>query len=183
MPPRKVSPQNSPSYGRPNTGRGSKGGLGRGLNTILAPTPPITSGDDARLNQTNDIQKSPSSGFGLFPSGMDFGPYFVAKADEYYQGPVRSTRVKAHQFIPIEDEAFQNWVGGGVMNKDQFYWALRGRIYVRFHKHDTLWVYSPCTLSDYRKFRESFSKGRDVRSLEAFGPHGEATVWPQGLAI
>lgn len=179
---RKISPKNSPSYGRPNTGSG-KGGLGRGLSQILAPAPPITSDRDARLNQTTDIQKSPSSGQGFIPSGADFGPYFVAKADQYYQGPARSTRVKAHQFIPIEDEAFQNWVGNGVMNKDQFYWALRGRIYVRFHKHDTLWVYSPCSLSDYRKFRESFSKGRDVRSLEAFGPHGEATQWPQGLSI
>lgn len=182
MPPRKINPKNSPSYGRPNTGSG-KGGLGRGLNDILAPEPPITSGQDRRLNQTTDIQKSPSSGGGLFPSGEDFGPYIVGKADEYYQGPRLSTRVKAHQFIPIEDENFEQWMSSGVVNKSQFYWALRGRVYVRFHKYDTLWVYAPCSLADYRKFRESFSKGRDVRSLESFGPHGAATEYPPGLSI
>lgn len=108
-------------------------------------------------------------------NNADWGPYVLQRAGQYYQGPRRSTRVQAHQFIaidPQEEDDAQNGTLGA-----QFYWNIRGYIYVRFWKSGTkgnLWRYGPCTLQDYRVFRESSSKGRSVVGLEALG-HGATT--------
>ena len=111
----------------------------------------------------------------------DFGPYYVDHADVYYQGPNRSTRVQAHQFVPLSDLDEEGEEGENVLGKQFMYWNIRGYIYVRFWKKNTLWRYGPCTLQDYRIFRESSSKGRHVRSLEGFG-HGRASSAP-GVVI
>lgn len=97
----------------------------------------------------------------------DFGPYFVDKAEEYYQGPFRSTRVSAHQFVPLDPSVLEG--DTDVLGKQFRYWTIRGHIYVRWHKKGNLTKYGPCTLQDYRTFREYYSKGRYVRFLESFG--------------
>jgi hypothetical protein len=115
----------------------------------------------------------PTTGGG---NDADFGPYMVNLADEYYQGPASSTRVAGHQFIPL-DTNWERRVGMGLDTAN----TLRGDIYVRFQRKTgdpgaaagNLWRYGPCSLSDYRKFREVASKGRAVQALEAFG-HGNA---------
>lgn len=126
----------------------------------------------------------------VIPSGDDFGPYFVSQAAQYYQGPTASTRVAAHMFIPLQD----NWMRRLEMGLDDAN-TLRGNIYVRFQrrtkespeddvsgKPGNLWKYGPCSLSDYRRFREAASKGRAVNSLQAFG-HGNADYMDQSLPI
>jgi hypothetical protein len=106
----------------------------------------------------------------------DLDPYFVAEASEYYKGPDLSTRVKAHQFIPIGIDKEE-------LLSDQFMPQLvRGYVYVRFHKYDTLWRYGPMSLSDYRSFKNSGSKGQYVRQMEVYG-HGRAPDYPPELGI
>jgi hypothetical protein len=171
------------------TRRETGGGLGKSLADILDAT-----AARAPLNE-QDITYSVSGGRfqgtgglnALFPSGgdggADFGPYTVSQAAQYYQGPTNSTRVAKHQFIPLDPD----WESKFNMSAH----TLRGNIYVRFWRktgdpgapEGDLWRYGPCSLSDYRTFRESSSKGRAVRSLEAFG-HGSANnVIVNGLSI
>lgn len=149
--------------------------LGRGLGDILNNNE--VDDQSAGIPQRGDpLGKTPGGIRSLISTGDDFGPYFVDKADTYYQGPSRSTRVAAHQFIPIANDVADDVLG------DQFlYWQIRGFIYVRFHKKNTLWRYGPCSLHDYRIFRESASKGRSVEALEVFG-HGPSSGAP-GLEI
>lgn len=125
----------------------------------------------------------------LIPSGDDFGPYFVDQADQYYMGPSRSTRVRAHQFIPDDPDFMSKLneaVKSGTLNTSQFLdFNIVGQIYVRFIKYNTLWRYGTYTsipLSEYRNFRNSVSKGKSVRYLEQYG-HGEVTSVPAGLEI
>lgn len=151
-----------------------KSGLGRGLDYLLNQAE--SQGNPRVPEKDTPLNKTRTGLNGLIPSGDDFGPYFVGKADVYFQGPTDSTRVKAHQFIPdFPPEEWRTKYGL------QFAWDIPGYIYVVFHKYDTLWRYGPCTLRDYRIFRESASKGRSVRALEAFG-HGAATP-VEGLEI
>lgn len=100
------------------------------------------------------------------PDPEDFGPYFLEESDVYYQGPHRSTRVRAHQFVPLDPNALDS---EGVLGSQFEYWKLRGYIYVRWWKKGNITKYGPCTLMDYRTFRENYSKGRYVRFLENFG--------------
>lgn len=113
----------------------------------------------------------------------DFGPYYVGRASEYYQGPKKSTRVSAHQFVP-SDPNMQQMVqtGSDWVLSNQLYWAISGHIYVRFQKYSTLWKYGPCTLQDYKFFRDYYSKGRYVRDLEKYG-HGRAAEGEAGVLI
>lgn len=114
----------------------------------------------------------------LFASGSDFDIYLLDLAPTYFQGPSRSTRVKAHQFIPL-DSSIKDALESGDENEirslsKQFDASIRGHIYVKFWKNGPKgdeWKYGPCTLHDYRTFRESASKGRSVVGLEGFG-HG-----------
>lgn len=131
----------------------------------------------------NQRLESPSGLNILFASGSDFDPYEVSQASEYYQGPTASTRVAAHQFIP------------DTMGSDAQ--TTRGYIYVRFQRPvrspssitgqvspQGYWKYGPCTLADYRTFRESYSKGRSVQALEAFGHTGvDASNLPSNIGI
>lgn len=116
----------------------------------------------------------------------DFEPYFVTKAEEYYQGPDLSTRVAAHQFIPEnhEPEEFEYNLS------PQFIMTLIfGKIYVRWQKprlgSNGLWVYgtnTPISLNVYRQFKTSGSKGKYVRLLESYG-HSEVYTEPEELGI
>lgn len=113
----------------------------------------------------------------LFPGGTDFGPYFLDQADTYYQGPNRSTRVKAHQFVPDDPDLINRVnqaIESGTLSQSQFAddIYIMGRIYVRFLKRNSLWVYGTAVLiplSEYRSFRNSVSKGKSVRYLEQYG--------------
>lgn len=140
------------------------------------------------LSQGTSSNQNPSRGTAMAGSlaanyAADFGPYYVSRANEYYQGPARSTRVKAHQFVP-SDKRVQELIEAGSdwYLSNQLYWAIPGFIYVRFHKYGTLWKYGPCTLQDYRFFREYYSKGRYVRDLERYG-HGRANEGDSGVKI
>lgn len=112
----------------------------------------------------------------LFPGGTDFGPYFLDEADSYYQGPGRSTRVKAHQFVPDDPgliDRINQGIESGTLSQSQFAdFNIMGRIYVRFLKRNSLWVYGTAVLiplAEYRSFRNSVSKGKSVRYLEQYG--------------
>jgi len=106
----------------------------------------------------------------------DLDPYFVDEASEYYQGPDLSTRVKAHQFILIGIDKED------LLSEEFMPQLIRGYVYVRFHKYDTLWRYGPMSLSDYSAFKNSGSKGQYVRRLEVYG-HGRAPDYPPELEI
>lgn len=174
--------------GRAVEQKGSRArGLGRSLSDILAETEdtPARSGGSLRYEPGRQMMGGLGS---LIPSGggeterdgrreldADFGPYQVDLADQYFQGPTRSTRVAAHQFVPLNPD----WEQESGLDAN----TMRGHIYVRFQRKtgDTsgtqpgdLWRYGECSLTDYRSFRETFSKGRAVRTLEAYG-HGRAT--------
>jgi hypothetical protein len=146
-------------------------GLGRGLSDILADIP---SGPAPTVVHPSDRNKFGLVGAGAFiPSGPDFGPTFVGDADEYYLGPYLSTRVKAHQFILLEGVDQRP----STMGQQFDAYTLKGLIYVRFQKKDTLWVYGtviPFSLNDYRFFRESRSKGKAVREMESHGHRAAA---------
>lgn len=166
--------------------QGRARGLGRSLSDILA------SSAEPESRPAADVQYGPgkqmlgglnalipSGGAGAEdaeedylgkPSDPDFGPYTVDLAPEYFQGPTRSTRVAGHQFVPVDESWRQR--GGYDAN------TLRGHIYVRFQRKTgdssgtqpgDLWKYGECSLSDYRSFRETYSKGRAIRNLEAYG--------------
>lgn len=171
--------------------QGRARGLGRSLSDILADSgePEVRSGADVQYGPGQQMLGGLNA---LFPSGgsrdpneqegylgrtldADFGPYNVDLADEYFQGPTRSTRVAAHQFVPVD----KDWQRRGGYDAN----TLRGHIYVRFQRRTgdksgtqpgDLWKYGECSLSDYRSFRETYSKGRAVRNLEAYG-HSRAT--------
>lgn len=148
-PKRQISPKNLPSYGRPNSGR-ARPPTGRSLADILAAT------QDAPL--ASDVADK---------LDLDLGPFYVTPVTPYYQGPLMSSRVAAHQFIPLP---------GQDNLSEQMRGQLRGDIYVRFIKKNSLYKYGPCSLLDYRAFRESSSKGRHVTMLEAFGYSPAAPV-------
>jgi hypothetical protein len=156
--------------------QGRARGLGRSLSDILAGSA------EPESRSAADVQYGPGKQMlgglnALIPSGgnpdADFGPYNVDLAPEYFQGPTRSTRVAGHQFVPVDDD----WRNGAYDAN-----TLRGHIYVRFQRKTgdssgtqpgDLWKYGECSLSDYRSFRETYSKGRAIRTLEAYG-HGRA---------
>jgi hypothetical protein len=129
-----------------------------------------------------DIQQTPRGYGNVVDSGTDLGPYFVEDAgdDNYYQGPTRSSCVVAHQFVPLDStlpaqlnaRARSGGEDEDPMERASLYLNMQGNVYVKFKKPGNkgpYYKYGPCTLQDYRKFRESTSKGRSVRSLEVFG--------------
>lgn len=144
-----------------------KEGLGPrsvGVNSRYRSTEDNKSGIPSSTGQYNPIGLR-----ALIGTGADFGPYLLDEASDYYQGPSKSTRVKAHQFVPLlamdelsEDDEFKRTLS------QQFDASIRGYIYVKFWKRGDIYKYGPCTLGDYRAFRESASKGRSVRMLENF---------------
>lgn len=143
----------------------------------------------SRRLPTKDTPYGATGAYSLFPVATDFGPYTLDEADSYYQGPTRSTRVRAHQFVPDDPEIIQNInqaVESGTLSQRQFLdFNITGMIYVRFIKNNTLWrygVYTPIALAEYRNFRNSVSKGKSVRYLEQYG-HGEAVSVPDGVLI
>lgn len=102
----------------------------------------------------------------LFGSGQDFEIYVVEDADQYYLGPSKSTRVRAHMFVPNVDITDPN------MSSQFDAFTLTGLIYVMFQNNGNIYVYgtnSPFTLHEYRMFRESPSKGKAVRQMESRG--------------
>lgn len=127
-------------------------------------------------------------------SGHDIGPYFVGKAEEYYQGPQLSTRVAAHSFIPVDEDGVPfieknksildnyqpeqgrlvysnaNYAGTRISDMEH---GPYGYVFVRWQKKRTLWVYGTdefIPLSVYRVFRDYYSKGRAVvHMLEQYG--------------
>lgn len=119
----------------------------------------------------------------------DFEPYILDTAQEYYQGPNRSTRVSAHQFVPDDPDIISKIseaTESGTLSQRQFMdFNITGLIYVRFIKNNSLWrygIYTPIPLAEYRNFRNSVSKGRSVRYLEQYG-HGEVVSVPAGVGI
>lgn len=103
----------------------------------------------------------------------DFEPYYVDKAEEYYQGPDLSTRVAAHQFIPenYEPEEFEY-----NLSPQFLVHVIFGKVYVRWQRPKRgstgLWVYGtahPISLDVYRQFKASGSKGKYVKQLEGYG--------------
>lgn len=127
-------------------------------------------------------------------SGHDIGPYFVGKAEEYYQGPNLSTRVSAHSFIPVDDDGVpfvvkntsttytQKPRQGGYTESTATYGQTKisdlehgpyGYVFVRWQKKRNLTVYGTSSfvpLSVYRVFRDYYSKGRAVvHLLEQYG--------------
>jgi hypothetical protein len=148
-----------------------RSGLGRGFEEIAADqrTGPAPSPELPSSRKPFGL-----TGLGaLIASGPDFGPTFVDEAEEYYLGPQLSTRVMAHQFIPLDESEQEEPLLGQQFNA----YTLKGLIYVRFHKRNALWVYGtmiPFSLSDYRLFRESRSKGKAVRQMESYGHRAAA---------
>lgn len=125
----------------------------------------------------------------LMPGATDFGPYELQEADTYYQGPTRSTRVRAHQFVPddleIVDQVRQATESGVLSQRQLYDFNIMGKIYVRFFKNNSLWrygVYTPIPLAEYRNFRNSVSKGKSVRYLEGYG-HGAASEGVAGVEV
>lgn len=154
-----------------------KGGLGpqaTGATSRYVPTQDNESGIPSSSGQYNPVGIR-----ALIGTGADFGPYILTEAADYYQGPGRSTRVKAHQFVPLDPDVAEKVMNGETLS-GQFDASIRGHIYVKFWRMGPKgdeWKYGPCTLHDYRSFRESASKGRSVRMLEGFG-HGPS---PDGV--
>lgn len=157
----------------------------------------LTAPDRYDENQPVDHRRLPTASrpYGIqgvsnfIPTGTDFGPFTLDEADVYYQGPYRSTRVRAHQFVPDDPEIIskiEQATEAGVLNRQQLYdFNITGKIYVRFIKHNSLWrygVYTPIPLSEYRNFRNSPSKGKSVRFLEQYG-HGWANDGVEGVLI
>lgn len=122
-------------------------------------------------------------------SGHDIGPYFVGKAEEYYQGPHLSTRVSAHSFVPVDDDgvpfivknqsindnyqpkpgtySVSNSKYGDTQISDMEHGPY-GYVFVRWQRPRNLTVYGTGTLiplSVYRTFRDYYSKGRAVVHL------------------
>jgi len=149
-------------------------GLGpRGRDAVNRYTP--TPDNEAGIPEYGGGAYNPVGIRALIGSGADFGPYVLDQASAYYQGPTKSTRVKAHQFVPMDPDIWEK-AEQGPLSK-QFDSSIRGYIYVKFIKKGNVWKYGPCTLADYRTFRESASKGRSVTYLEVFG-HGPS---PDGI--
>lgn len=146
---------------------------------------PRAVGANSRYRSTEDNQSGIPSSTGqynpiglraLIGTGSDFGPYILTQASDYYQGPSKSTRVKAHQFVPLDPDIVEK-INNNEYLSGQFDASIRGHIYVKFWKSGSKgdeWKYGPCSLSDYRAFRESASKGRSIKMLEAF-PHAAST--------
>jgi len=163
-------------------------GLGKKLSQVLEETQE-TGGNTGRGKPAPTTGPPPGGLRSLFPSRDaswedttgDLDPYFVGPASEYYQGPALSTRVRAHQFIPTESQQ-NSWIMDNPVHGAQVMPIIEGYIYVRWRNNGKLTRYGPCTLSDYRSFRESHSKGRSVRWLESFPFQNN---WPdeQGLLI
>ena len=108
----------------------------------------------------------------------DFGPMEVDPTTQYYEGPSRSSRVAAHQFVPDEDEedSGPSIFSGLNIQPAQFKntnaMLIYGKIYVRWLNNGKYWVYGTTNsipLTEYRSFRHSRSKGTYVRLLERFG--------------
>lgn len=145
-----------------------KTGLGSGYQ------PPSGNEGNPRVPRRGEPLNKTRTGINsLIATGDDFGPYFLDQADTYYQGPDRSTRVKAHQFIPLnpvpstQEERIA--ARGSALSVDQFKdYNFMGYIYVRFIKKGTLVRYGPVSLAQYRVFRESASKGRSVEVLPGY---------------
>ena len=163
-------------------GPGGRGALGRYVEDVDMPA-------GGRDLPTEERPYGRTGLRSLFPAGPDFGPFFLEEADQYYMGPKRSTRVKAHQFMP-DDPLFMNKLEdatqSGMMNQNQFLdFNIMGKIYVRFIKYNSLWQYGTYVsipLAEYRNFRNSVSKGKSVRYLEQYG-HGPVDSVPPGLEI
>jgi hypothetical protein len=140
-------------------------------------------------------------------SGSDTGPYFVGKAEEYYQGPHLSTRVDAHSFIPVDDDGVPFIIKNQSVNDNYqpTYGKYRasqatyadtkisdmehgpyGYVFVRWQKKRTLWVYGVddfVPLSVYRVFREYYSKGRAVvHMLEQYGHQNAESFMYGGIS-
>lgn len=158
--------------------------------------------DDVRPAVPEDASEFVRPSF--IASGHDIGPYFVGKAEEYYQGPHLSTRVAAHSFIPVDDDGIPFIVKntsttytkqprqGGYQRSTATYGDTPisdlehgpyGYVFVRWQKKRTLWVYGTnefIPLSVYRVFRDYYSKGRAVvHMLEQYG-HGNADGFQYG---
>ena len=150
---------------------------------------------DSRPTPPDDPEEFVRPSF--IPSGHDRGPYFVGKAEEYYQGPQLSTRVAAHSFIPVDEDGvpfivknqsitdnYQPGPGTYQISNATYGKTAKskmsdmehgpyGYVFVRWHKKRTLWVYGVdefVPTSVYRTFREYYSKGRAVvHMLEQYG--------------
>lgn len=153
-----------------------RSGLGKSIEEIVAETEAQYEAAGPQVPAWNAPLRKTKVGLNeLFPTGDDFGPYAVGKADTYFQGPGNSTRVKGHIFVPeIPPEEYVQLYGR------QFAWDMPGIIYVLFHKRNDIYQYGPCSLRDYRIFRESASKGRSIRALESF-PFSRASNPPSEL--
>ncbi len=141
------------------------------------------------------------------PSGHDIGPYFVGKAEQYYQGPQLSTRVAAHSFIPVDDQGvpfvvknkgmtdnYQPTTGEFTVSNakygntpiSDYEHGPYGYVFVRFQRPRTLYVYGTTEfipMSVYRVFREYYSKGRAVtHMLEAYG-YQNTDGFPYGAGV
>jgi hypothetical protein len=148
--------------------------------------------DDTRPSAPTDATEFVRPSF--IASGHDIGPYFVGKAEEYYQGPQLSTRVAAHSFIPVDDDGvpfvvknqspldnYQPEYGRYVSSNASYAGTPisdnehgpYGYVFVRWQKKRTLWVYGTTEfipMSVYRVFRDYYSKGRAVvHMLEQYG--------------
>lgn len=141
-------------------------------------------------------------------SGHDIGPYPVAKADNYYQGPHLSTRVAAHSFLPVDEDGVPYVVKntsttyteqpkqGGYQLSEARYGKTRqsvmadfehgpyGLVFVKWQKpgpRGSVWVYGitqPVPLSVYRTFRDYYSKGRAVVHMLEQYGHDSADTNP-----
>lgn len=150
--------------------------LGKSIGELLAEANEADSRAGSKVpGADTPLEKTRGGINALIPTGDDFGPYSVDKADTYFQGPGRSTRVKGHMFVPeVDPDQYVQFYGR------QFAWEMPGLIYVLFHKNNDIYQYGPCSLRDYQLFRESGSKGRSVKQLERF-PYGRAGRPPSEL--
>jgi hypothetical protein len=154
-------------------------GLGRSFADIFAEQAPPEQRSESSVTYGYGNDRQMMGGINaVISTGTDLDPYFVEEADQYFQGPRRSTRVAAHQFIPTNSR--------GGTDAD----SVMGNIYVRFQRKTggepgdpgDLWRYGPVNVTAYRSFRETFSKGRAVRQLEGYG-HGRANEGTPGILI
>lgn len=156
---------------------------------------------DTLNNATKDLRPAPPEDPEEFvrpsfiASGHDIGPYPVAKAEQYYQGPHLSTRVAAHSFLPVDESGIPYVVkntsetyteqpkSGGYEYSSARYGKSRqskmsdyehgpyGLVFVKWQRPGpggAVWVYGveqPVPLSVYRTFRDYYSKGRAVVHL------------------
>jgi hypothetical protein len=120
----------------------------------------------------------PGAGAVVPEEGTATEVYPVELAEEYGQGPDRSTRVAAHKFVP-----FTTGGDGRLMRRTQ---GNLGSIYVRFQRPWNgidIYVYKNVPESVYDRFSGSSSKGKFINDVLNTYPYAPAQTDPNGTDL